>query len=236
MSFANPSPRYKSSSTGARDTALLIFAKAPVPGRCKTRLARRYGAYRACTIYRSLLTHAVCAARQQFDGPITLVCAPDTRHAFFHHLSRRYRLRLARQARGDLGQRMHHAIRQGLQHHSRVVLMGSDQPVLDHAWLSEARKVLAVPNNAWLAPTLDGGYWAIGLRTAQARLFRGPRWSTSRVAGVTLNRMHELGLHARTHTPLRDIDDARDWHALDSPIRSKLAGRARATRRGPGQS
>jgi|GEM_PF-376096 len=226
MSFANPSDPAKNANADDQNTALLIFAKAPVAGRCKTRLAATLGSQRAARIYRAMLEHAVACTRQTFHGPISLVCSPDTRHPFFQRLRRRYAVVLVRQARGDLGQRMHRALRNALYEHSAAVLMGSDQPVLGDDWLEQASRALTPCRAAWLAPTQDGGYWAIGLTRSEARLFRGPRWSGPRVYRRTIGLMRSVGLDVTAHTVRDDIDNGRDWMALEHRRRVALARRA----------
>lgn len=224
MPFANPSDPVRNADD--QNTALLIFAKAPVAGRCKTRLAATLGFQRAALIYRAMLEHAVARARQAFHGPISLVCSPDTRHPFFHRLRKRYDVVLVRQARGDLGQRMHRALRNALCRYAAVVLMGSDQPVLGDNWLEQASRAITPCHAAWLAPTRDGGYWAIGLTRSEARLFRGPRWSSPRVYQRTMGLMRGVGLDVTVHTVRDDIDNGRDWMALDHRRRVALARQA----------
>ncbi|GAB3678152.1 TIGR04282 family arsenosugar biosynthesis glycosyltransferase [Salinisphaera aquimarina] len=223
MSVANPPPTVARKSMPGEGIGLLIFAKAPEPGRCKTRLARRCGNRRAARLYRAMLENAVASARQQFSGYIALLCAPDIRHPFFKRLARRYDLHLVRQARGDLGERMQRGAHQGLRDHSRIVLMGSDQPALDDDWLAQAHDALGDEHSAWLAPTHDGGYWAIGLRRSEPRLFRGPHWSTPRVAGKTMQRMRALNLDHTTFATRRDVDEWRDWKTLSPCLRARLA-------------
>ncbi|MES1925639.1 TIGR04282 family arsenosugar biosynthesis glycosyltransferase [Salinisphaera sp. T31B1] len=225
MSFANPLDRPADVSSIAPPLHLLIFAKAPRYGYCKTRLARRLGHCRATRIYRALLEHAVLHARRAHHGPVIVVCAPDTRHPFFQRMARRHDVRLVRQPRGDLGRRMHRALATATTDGAPAILMGSDQPVLEDGWLADARRSLDV-EDAWLAPCTDGGYWAIGLRRAAAGVFRGPRWSSARVARHTRTRLRALAGPWHEWHPRRDIDDARDWLRLSAPRRSALSRQA----------
>ena len=96
------------------DARLLIFAKAPVPGRVKTRLARQLGTRGAAALYQKLLRQTLRIAREARLCPIELWCAPDARHGFFVTCRREYGVRLRRQCGGALGQRMNHALNQTL--------------------------------------------------------------------------------------------------------------------------
>ena len=239
MSVANP-PSPANSETPLRgDFSVCIFAKAPVVGQCKTRLARRLGARRATRIYRAMLEHAVSQAVAIAPGRVMLACSPETRHPAFARLAQRYGVTRRRQALGTLGYRMATGVRQALQTSERVVVMGADQPALDGGWLEHALAHLTCTDHVWLAPTWDGGYWAIGLCHTNARIFRGPVWSTPRVARSTRTRAKTLGLELSALAPRRDIDDYRDWQQLPQSLRSSLAryatmpGLAGITRREP---
>ncbi len=215
MPYAKPPGQAAASDASSPDdTAVLVFAKAPVPGRCKTRLARSVGTVRAARIYRRLLEHAVALACASGVGPVTLVCAPTTRSAYFQMLARRYDISLARQTAGDLGSRMHSATRHALPGHRGVLLMGADQPCIDVAMLARASVWLQAPGRAWLGSTRDGGYWLIGLSRSEARVFQGMRWSTDRVAAQTRRRLRRARLTQRTAAPRRDIDTYRDLRRL----------------------
>ena len=204
------------------DLAILLFVKAPRAGACKTRLAAGMGAQRAAHLYASMAEHAIAHAAASAPGHVTLVCTPDTRHPFFTRMARRYGVRRQAQCRGDLGRRMRRAIDHGLRDHGRVVVMGSDQPALDAAPLAHADAHLSAEHPVWLAPTRDGGYWAIGLARSLP-LFRGPRWSTPGVAQHTRAILRRLGINWYEFPQRHDIDHARDWHRLDAGLRQRLA-------------
>src|SRR5262245_55116043 len=110
------------------DTAVLVFARAPVPGRAKTRLAPRLGEWGAARLQARMTLRALRTALGAKCGPVELHGAPD--HAFFRAARRTLPIAFRRQAGATLGERMARALAAGLRRHRQVLLIGSDAPVL----------------------------------------------------------------------------------------------------------
>ena len=92
-----------------------------------------------------------------------------------------------------------------------VLLRGSDVPDLPAAVVSEAREVLAAGQaQVALGPCPDGGYYLVGLREPQPRLFQGPAWSSGTVLTDTLRLARQLGLRVHLLPPWTDIDTYAD--------------------------
>lgn len=189
---------------------ILIFAKAPIPGRCKSRLAAGLGARRAAAVYRSLLARTVSTAAAG-AVPVELWCSPNTRHPFFRRLRREHGVRLRRQPRGDLGRRMHGAFRTVLKDADAAVMIGGDCPVLAADHLERALAALADGSDAVFAPAEDGGYALVGLRVPRAGLFRGVSWGGPRVMSRTRRRVSALGLRAAYLPAVWDVDTPADF-------------------------
>jgi glycosyltransferase A (GT-A) superfamily protein (DUF2064 family) len=94
----------------------------------------------------------------------------------------------------------------------RILLRGSDCPILDDKAVAEALAALDDCDIA-LAPDSDGGYGLIGLRAPAPELFR-QEMSTPEVARETLARARGLGLRARVLAPSFDIDTVEDLARL----------------------
>ncbi len=90
-----------------------------------------------------------------------------------------------------------------------VCLMNSDSPTVPAAVFSEAANILAKPDSQMvIGPSDDGGYYLIGLKREQPRIFEGINWSTSRVLEQTLQRAAELELQVHLLPPGYDVDDS----------------------------
>jgi rSAM/selenodomain-associated transferase 1 len=193
---------------------LLVFAKAPVPGRVKTRLIPPLGPRGAAAVQRRLVRAALAAALAGSPWPLELHVPPPLGHPFFAACRRDLGLRLAAQRGPDLGARMAHALGAALGEVDAAVLMGSDCPALTPADVAEAAAALEAGYDAVLGPALDGGYYLIGLRRPQPRLFRGMPWGGPRVLALTRARLRASGLAWHELPPRADLDRPADLHLL----------------------
>jgi rSAM/selenodomain-associated transferase 1 len=196
------------------DARLLVFAKAPVPGRVKTRLAGTLGVQGAATLYKQLLRRTLTIARSARLCPVELWCAPDARHGFFPACRRDYGVRLRRQCDGDLGRRMNHALNRILASHPYAVLMGGDCVSLGAAELRQAFACLAAGTDAVLGPAADGGYLLVGLRRPGPSLFQSIAWSTPAVLETTRRRLRRAGLVWAELPAGWDVDTPADLRRL----------------------
>lgn len=196
-------------------TRVAVFAKAPVPGVVKTRLAPLLGPEGAAALHAGLVRQALSTAAMAGLGPVELWCAPDESHPFFQRCAELFALTLHRQAGADLGQRMHVAFAAGLASGDRVVLIGSDCPVLDAADLREAARALET-HDAAIAPAEDGGYVLIALSKPIPELFTGIAWGSAAVMGATRARLAASGARWK-ELPMRwDVDRPEDYARLQS--------------------
>lgn len=195
------------------DSRILIFARAPVNGQVKTRLAEYIGAERATRLYRDLLQRTLEVVMSADLCQVVCYCAPDCQHEFFQQWSQRGLL-LADQQGDDLGERMHLALQEQQQHASSMVLIGSDCPVLQQRHLLQALLALQKDKHAVIAGAEDGGYVLIGVKTAPPELFTDIKWSSNQVLEHTLQRFQLLGWQWRQLETLWDIDRPEDLQRL----------------------
>lgn len=200
------------------DVDIAVMAKAPQAGYAKTRLIPALGAGGAARLHRQLTLRTLgtvataCAAGL---GPVTLWCAPDTRHRFFRALQQQCGLDLRTQPEVGLGQRMAHVF---AKHGPKpLLLIGTDCPALGTTHLHQAALALCSGIDAVFITTEDGGYFLVGLRQPCPEIFAGIDWSTTRVMAQTRRRLSEQGLRWQEVATLWDVDRAEDvsrWRAL----------------------
>ncbi len=199
---------------------LLVFAKAPEPGRVKTRLARTIGEEKAAALYRRVGRQVVDQLR---GGPYrTVVCyapadADDSVRAWLGPHGVVFRP----QGPGDLGARMAEAFDDAFDDADRVCIVGTDAPEVDRAVVREAFRALERADLV-LGPARDGGYYLMALRRPVPELFRDVPWSTGDVLDATLERARCLGLDVTLLDERSDIDTADD---LDPGTLARLRSR-----------
>ena len=193
------------------DCKIIVFAKAPVAGFAKTRLARVIGDDAAAALASRMLSETVAQAVAARLGPVELCCAPDTSHPQFAVEAQRHgaRVSLSRQGEGDLGARMSRAFESALLQHRHVLLIGTDAPDLQAPALRDAAAALE-HHGAVFAPAHDGGYVLVGLSRAIPDLFQGVAWSTAQVMAQTRERLAHCHESWFELPPFFDVDEAAD--------------------------
>ncbi len=188
---------------------ILVFAKAPLPGRVKTRLIPALGADGAARLARRLLDLALAQAGAAAVGPVELCMSPGPGHHDWAGIPLPPAIDTSDQGDGNLGERMARAAKRGLDNGEVVLLTGTDCPGLDATRLRAAAARLA-DHDAVLYPAADGGYPLLGLNAFHSGLFADMPWSTPAVARLTRERMAALGWRVWEGETLRDIDTPED--------------------------
>ena len=189
---------------------IAVFAKAPVAGHVKTRLAPLLGDQGAAALHAQLVHRALATAMESALGAVELWCAPDESHPFFSGCALQYGVRLRVQSGGDLGVRMNHAFELVHSEGESLVLIGCDCPVLEGSTLRHAAAALA-SNDAVFAPAEDGGYVLVGLARPAPKLFEGIEWSTPSVMRATRERLASAGLRWKELATHWDLDRPDDY-------------------------
>ncbi|HEY5763126.1 MAG TPA: TIGR04283 family arsenosugar biosynthesis glycosyltransferase [Rhodocyclaceae bacterium] len=208
---ASPGPlaRRVRRSSGRR-VALLVFAKAPVPGAVKTRLIPAIGADAAAALAVRLLERTLTTAAAGRFASLQLWCTPDARHPALVVAATRHGASMHVQNGADLGERMQTALAEALTDHHAALLIGTDCPELSVDDLRNAAQQLAGPRDVALVPAADGGYVLIGLTRPSAAVFAGVDWGSPRVMDQTRARAAAAGLRLHFGRTLRDIDHPED--------------------------
>jgi len=192
---------------------LLVFGRAPEPGRAKTRMIPLLGEAGAARLATALLDHSLTAAAEAARGSVELWHAGEDTDGVLVRLARRTGADVRRQPEGNLGHRMATALAEATTDGAAGLLVAGDCPYIGCADLVMAIDALA-RHDAVLAPATDGGYVLLGAHAAPARLFEGLEWGGCDVAAATRQRFRELGWSWFELPPRSDIDRPADLVAL----------------------
>ncbi|MEB3199405.1 MAG: TIGR04282 family arsenosugar biosynthesis glycosyltransferase [Synechococcaceae cyanobacterium] len=205
-----------------RSRQLVVMARWPAPGRCKTRLAAGIGAAAAAAVQRRLTLHAITAARRALqqlparlaDGELVLAVAGLAAQRAQRWGRELGVDRVVLQGSGRLGARLQRQWRRaGREGCRRLVLIGSDLPELEPAEIAAA--FLALEVSAWvLGPAWDGGYWLVGGRCPSPSPFIAPGtpipWGRDGVLAATLTLAERHGIAPRLLARRHDLDTPAD--------------------------
>jgi rSAM/selenodomain-associated transferase 1 len=210
--------------------ACVIVAKAPEPGKAKTRLVPRLSPEDAAALYAGFLLDAVQLALGLHWERVSLIHPHGCGAA------------LATLVPPDVelveqpGQGLQAALSYAFEHHiqserfDRVVLIGSDNPTLHLEPIETACRALDRADVS-IGPTSDGGYYLLGMRQFHRALFEDIEWSTPRVHAQTVGQAERLGLRVETVQRWFDVDGPADLDRLQRELGASPPSVAPHTRR-----
>lgn len=186
------------------DAALLVIAKDPRPGVCKTRLCPPCRPDQAARLAAAALSDTLDVVEAAPAGRRVLVLDGDPARW------RRAGLEIIAQHGDGLAQRLANAFSDVGE---PALLVGMDTPQLSTELLADGLSALA-SHDAVLGPAVDGGYWSIGLRVADPGAFVGVPMSSPHTLACQRRRLTQLGLSRYEQPALRDVDTIADAHAV----------------------
>lgn len=200
--------------------ALIVLAKAPVPGRVKTRLCPPCTPEEAAALAGAAIEDTLSAAAASSADRLVLVLDGDP--AGFRNRG----LELHSQCEGGLDARLAGAFADA---GGSALLVGMDTPQVTPILLDAGLEALRGGASSVLGPAADGGYWAIGLQAADERLFLGVEMSTARTGAEQRARLCAHGCDPVLLPSLRDVDTMDDARAAAAAAPdSRFAARLQA--------
>lgn len=199
-------------ATHGQGMAVLVVAKAPVPGLAKTRLAARVGNAAAAEVAAAALLDLLETLRRDRRRTLVALTGDLSLSARAAELADALSgCTVFAQADGPFAARLVHAHRRGQQLAPGPLLqVGMDTPQLDPDLLRAAQAALGT-HRAVLGPADDGGWWALGLHAADpAAALADVAMSTHSTGFDTEAALLATGLVGDVVgrlPPLRDVDE-----------------------------
>ncbi len=195
--------------SSAKPVRVQVFSKWPTPGRVKTRLTQAILPELAARLQWSWLIHTYSLA-SSFDAEAELWLDEIGDSSVLFQLG----IRKTRLQKGkDLGERMRRATESAFSEGCNSLIIGTDCPYMNSAYLEKAR-VLLGSNHVVLGPATDGGYTLIGLSAARPEIFSGIPWGTEKVLAATLQKLSAGGVRFSLLETLSDVDRPEDLQAF----------------------
>lgn len=215
--------RRRSITTGT----ICVFAKPPRPGLVKTRLVPSLGEQRAAELAAAFLLDTWTAVGRVSWA--TRILATTDRDVMLPVQDDGV---LWLQGEGDLGARIERILTRALQTTDIAIAIGADSPGMPARLLDDARAALA-DHDAVIGPTIDGGFYLLGLRTCPPGLLAGVPWSTAGTCEHTVAALAAHDLRPARLEPWFDVDEITDVErvrqllaagAIEAPATARALG------------
>jgi rSAM/selenodomain-associated transferase 1 len=171
----------------------------------------------AADLAEAFVSDALAKARSLNSRGLVLAgtSSDRSRPRILERLARKFGARWIDQGAGSLGQRMERVLGE---FRNGALLIGTDTPSLPRSLLRRSI-ILLSKTNVLLGPSLDGGYYLIGIRESLPDIFRAIRWGGSRVLEQTINRLRRDNTKYLIGPAWYDIDRPDDLFLLVEHLR-----------------
>jgi len=201
-----PGGRSRAMAGSSGDVTLIVFCREPLAGLTKTRLIPHLGAANAAELAGAFILDALAKCRALAPGRIVIAAsAPHgaENSAYLRRVAHRFGAEVIDQGSGSLGARMARALE--LYRTGGAVLFGTDTPSLPTRLLARSIALLRHAPVV-IAPSLDGGYYLVGVRGPMPKIFRAIAWGRPGVLSETVARLRRGGTRYALGPAWYDVD------------------------------
>jgi len=188
---------------------LAIFARVPVRGGVKSRLAAGLGVEAALHAHVALVEDTL-ARLWRVPGTRAELWIDAEPNEQVEAWCRRWAMPCYRQQGPDLGARMYYALETALSAGAGGIVVGTDCPPVDSAYIERAVRALQT-HDLVLGPAEDGGFGLVGLAVPAPGIFAGVRWGGAEVLAATLANAIDGDLSVTLLPAIWDVDEPADW-------------------------
>jgi len=192
------------------------MAKAPKPGKVKTRLTESLPSAAVTALYRCLLEDTVALATSLTSVEVAVMCPEADQEELAQLIGNRVKV-VAQKGEG-LAAGLNSVFRHFSAGQRQVIAFNSDSPHLAPSVLDSAFEILAT-HDVVVGPTHDGGYYLVGAKAVHPTLFESDGMGTRSALDRLLARTKDLELSTGLTEPFYDIDVANDLILLARELR-----------------
>lgn len=191
---------------------LALFARAPLPGRTKTRLSPFLSADEASALYEAFLRDVLGRFTSVPWAAVTVWVSEADEQDYFRKGFSDLEVRVQRA--GDLGERMVHALHITGKDRIAAMVVGTDLPTLPEGVVKTAVDRLCGGDPLVFGPAVDGGYFLVGTRGSAPDVFSQVPWSSPETLAHTVRRARNVGVMPSFVSPWYDVDEPGDLRLL----------------------
>ncbi|HEX9959377.1 MAG TPA: TIGR04282 family arsenosugar biosynthesis glycosyltransferase [Pyrinomonadaceae bacterium] len=208
--------------------AVIIMAKAPLAGTVKTRLEPFLSAEQCAQLAGCFLRDTINKAKTLKIQRLIIAYSPAAEIDYFRRFADEKTF-FAEQKGENLGEKMFSAFEFAFaQDSDAAVMIGTDSPTFPADFIEQAFGFLETNSDAVLGKTVDGGFYLIGLRKADERIFKAVEWSTAKTFERTRENIMKLNWRLREVPGWYDIDEPKDLEQLKNEFLNNENAQKRA--------
>ncbi len=197
--------------------AIIIMTKVPEAGKVKTRLQPVLTERQSAELAGAFLQDAENKAKTAADNIFVAVEPFSDRNKLNEILQ--HNPTLIEQTGENLGEKMLNAFKfvfeQGM---DSIVMTGTDSPTFPADFLEQAFEFLEIETDVVLGRTEDGGFYLIGLRKLERKIFENVSWSSDKTFDEVWQNIMNSGLHLREVPSWYDVDEPDDLDKLKKEL------------------
>lgn len=197
--------------------AIIIFTRVPIPGQTKTRMMPMISAA-GCARLHTCFLEDIKRECGKTEADLYVFYTPKDKEEFLYPVFGSGRQYIPQSGEG-LGERMYQAVRQVLEKgYGSCILLGTDIPELRAEYLNRAFSILE-RRDIVLGPTMDGGYYLVGMKTPLKEIFEVKGYGQSSALHNTVAQLKRAGLTTGFTKTLWDMDTCEDLQGYRQRMR-----------------
>jgi len=200
-------PTLKNLKKDEDKAALIIFVRNAVLGKVKTRLAATMGNETALNIYQQLLTHTHSITQNIACQKFIFYADEKNENDLWENDLYKKQVQHGDNLGERMGNAFNHLFCLG---YKRICIVGSDCVALTTNLLHTAFEHLQTHDTV-IGPSLDGGYYLLGMNQIIQGIFEEKEWSTDSVLTDTMANISNSKKSCAVLPVLSDIDTEEDW-------------------------